>query len=186
MNIVVTGKGGQGTVLLTRVATLAAQCDGRRGICTETLGMAQRGASVISFIRIGSYISPLIRQGTADVAFSLLESETARAISYLAPRGVAFVNAEAYYPVAELGEHVAANRIRIACAAADKEVEALGNPRGANLFLLAYAIPAISNFLTMHAIEKAVRRLLKPQILQANLAILDAGFRAGSRAIGGR
>ena len=46
-------------------------------ISSETHGMAMRGGSVVSYVRIGNYKSPLIRAGQADIILSLAEQELA-------------------------------------------------------------------------------------------------------------
>ena len=68
LDSLVTGVGGQGVVLASDIigeAALAAGFDVKK---TDTLGMAQRGGSVISHVRIGPKVwSPLIREGTVDL-----------------------------------------------------------------------------------------------------------------------
>ena len=67
-NVLLCGVGGQGTVLASRLIALAAMEKGMEARGAETIGMAQRGGSVVSHVRIGEEIySPLIPHGGADV-----------------------------------------------------------------------------------------------------------------------
>ncbi|MEE4609050.1 MAG: 2-oxoacid:acceptor oxidoreductase family protein [Desulfobacteraceae bacterium] len=64
--IVISGLGGQGVLFVTRLLAEAA-IDARLPVFTsETHGMAQRGGTVVSHLKIGAYASPLIRPGQAD------------------------------------------------------------------------------------------------------------------------
>ena len=67
-NIILCGVGGQGTVLASKLISYAAMAKGEAVRSAETIGMAQRGGSVTSHIRIGEgAFSPLIPKGKADV-----------------------------------------------------------------------------------------------------------------------
>ena len=66
-NCLLCGVGGQGTVLASRIIAAAAMAKGLHAKTAETIGMAQRGGSVVSHVRIGEEIaSPMIPYGTAD------------------------------------------------------------------------------------------------------------------------
>ena len=60
-NIILCGVGGQGTILASRLIAAAAMEKNLPVRTAETIGMAQRGGSVFSHIRIGEGVSsPLI------------------------------------------------------------------------------------------------------------------------------
>ena len=92
LNIMLTGVGGQGTVLAAKVLAQAALSKGWQVRTAETIGMAQRGGSVISHVRMGSdgeeVYSPLLTKGTADLIIAFEPGEAARVVPYLAPDGV--------------------------------------------------------------------------------------------------
>lgn len=73
--IVICGRGGQGVLFLTRLLDEVALFRGNNVISSETHGMAMRGGSVVSYIKIGDFNSPLIRAGRADILIALSESE---------------------------------------------------------------------------------------------------------------
>ena len=64
--IIVSGLGGQGALTLTRLLAEAAAAMGLSVITSETHGMAQRGGTVISMIKVGPFRGPLIPAGEAD------------------------------------------------------------------------------------------------------------------------
>lgn len=78
-NIVLCGVGGQGTVLASKLIAAAAMKKNLSVMSAETIGMAQRGGSVFSHIRIGEGIhSPMIAEGTADVILGFEPGEAVR------------------------------------------------------------------------------------------------------------
>ena len=64
--IVISGVGGQGVLFVTRLLAEAAILRGHAVFTTETHGMAQRGGTVLSHLKIGDFASPMIRPGQAD------------------------------------------------------------------------------------------------------------------------
>jgi indolepyruvate ferredoxin oxidoreductase beta subunit len=93
LDIVFSGVGGQGIVVLSDIYCEAAMLDGFDVAKAEIHGMAQRGGSIVAYTRIGSKVeSPLIETGKADaiVGFEILE--TARALPMLKKNGTVIVN----------------------------------------------------------------------------------------------
>ena len=75
VQIIICGRGGQGILFLTRLLDEVALNLGQNVISSETHGMAMRGGSVVSYVKIGNFNSPLIRSGQGDVLLALSESE---------------------------------------------------------------------------------------------------------------
>lgn len=99
-NILLCGVGGQGTVLASKLIAFAAMEKGLQVRTAETIGMAQRGGSVVSHVRIGEEIhSPLLPKGSADVIIAFEPAEAVRCISYLKKGGTVIVNKKAVRPV---------------------------------------------------------------------------------------
>ncbi len=93
LDIVFSGVGGQGVVVLSDIFCEAAMVDGFDVAKAEIHGMAQRGGSIVAYARIGNKVdSPLIETGKADaiVGFEILE--TARALPMLKKNGDIIVN----------------------------------------------------------------------------------------------
>lgn len=100
LDILLTGVGGQGTVLASRVLAEAALRSGLAVKTSETIGMAQREGSVVSHVRLGAQVySPLISKGQADLLVSLEPAEAVRNLAFLHPSGRLLVSAEEVIPV---------------------------------------------------------------------------------------
>ncbi|MDD3244082.1 MAG: indolepyruvate oxidoreductase subunit beta, partial [Eubacteriales bacterium] len=90
-NILIVGVGGQGTLLASKILGAVASLTGRDVKVSEVHGMAQRGGSVVTHVRIGDRVhSPLVEVGTADIIISFEQMEAARYIQY-ARRGALIV-----------------------------------------------------------------------------------------------
>ena len=87
-NYLIAGIGGQGTVLASKLLATAAMKCGYEARTAETIGMAQRGGSVVSHVRIGEGIySPLIPLGGADILIGFDPAEAVRQLPYLSGQG---------------------------------------------------------------------------------------------------
>jgi len=87
-NIVIAGVGGQGVLLASKVLSESALACGLDVKQNEVHGMAQRGGSVISFVRMGDQVySPVVMPGSADLLISFEPLEALRYLHYLKPGG---------------------------------------------------------------------------------------------------
>ncbi len=101
-DILICGVGGQGTVLASKIIAAAAAEEGNTVHSAETIGMAQRGGSVTSHVRIGDEaFSPLIPDGSADLIIAFEPAEAVRNLHYLKDDGAAVVNICPVKPVTE-------------------------------------------------------------------------------------
>ena len=101
-DILICGVGGQGTVLASKLIAAAAMNCGNTVHSAETIGMAQRGGSVTSHVRIGdTAFSPLIPKGTADILLAFEPAEAVRNLSYLKKDGAVIVNSNPVKPTTE-------------------------------------------------------------------------------------
>ncbi len=101
-DVLICGVGGQGTVLTSKILAASAMREGNTVHSAETIGMAQRGGSVTSHVRIGvDAYSPLIPFGGADLMLAFEPSEAVRNLKYLKPGGIAVVNVCPTKPVTE-------------------------------------------------------------------------------------
>ena len=88
-NCLLCGVGGQGVVLASRLIAYAAMEKGNFVRTAETIGMAQRGGSVVSHVRIGEEIySPQVPVGSADVILAFEPGEAVRCLPYLKKDGL--------------------------------------------------------------------------------------------------
>ena len=92
-NILITGVGGQGVILMSELLGNSAVKDGLKIRGSEVLGMAVRGGSVTSNIRIGDEVyGPLIPMGKCDTLIAMEPSEALRNVSYLSKSSVVILN----------------------------------------------------------------------------------------------
>ncbi|MBN1521295.1 MAG: indolepyruvate oxidoreductase subunit beta [Candidatus Aureabacteria bacterium] len=106
MDIVICGVGGQGVVLASNVLATAALLEGFDVKASEVHGMAQRGGSVLSQVRIGEKVySPMIPKKSAHIVLSFEEMEVLRYLDLCRDGATAIVNRERIIPLSvELGE----------------------------------------------------------------------------------
>ena len=99
LDVVITGVGGQGTILASRIIAKAAMDAGWQVRTSETIGMAQREGCVISHVRIGNDLTgALIPDGVADVILSFELAEAVRGLSKLKRGGKAIINQDIIVP----------------------------------------------------------------------------------------
>lgn len=92
-NIMIVGVGGQGTLLTSRIIGKAALSAGLDVKISEVHGMAQRGGSVVTFVRFGEQVSePVVEEGQADVIIAFERLEALRYAHFLKKDGILVVN----------------------------------------------------------------------------------------------
>lgn len=93
LNIMVVGVGGQGTLLTSRIIGKTALNAGYDVKLSEVHGMAQRGGSVVTFVRFGSDVKePVVEEGNADIIISFERLEALRYAHYLKKGGKIILN----------------------------------------------------------------------------------------------
>ena len=92
-NIMIVGVGGQGTLLTSRILGNLAIGGGYDVKLSEVHGMAQRGGSVVTFVRYGEEVAePIVEEGQADVLIAFEKLEALRYLHFLKEDGVVIVN----------------------------------------------------------------------------------------------
>ena len=194
-NVLLTGVGGQGTVLAAKVLAQAAQAKGWQVRTAETIGMAQRGGSVVSHVRMGDngeeVIAPLVAKGTADMIIAFEPAEAARVLPYLAPDGVmvsattsiqpitAALSSEPYLAettIASLDERLnvrAGEPARFVLVDDEAVLSQVGNRKALNTVLLAFALKTGHLPLSLDDLRDAIRACVKPRFVELNLAAID-------------
>lgn len=99
INIIICGVGGQGVVLVSELLGNAAVIGGVAVKGSEVLGMAQRGGSVFSNLRLGGdVIAPMTPEGKCDVIIAVEPSEALRNIQYISKNSVVVLNTTTVLP----------------------------------------------------------------------------------------
>jgi indolepyruvate ferredoxin oxidoreductase beta subunit len=103
LNIIITGVGGQGNVLLSQLAGKALVRNGYHATIGETYGASQRGGAVMSHLRVSreKQYGPLIAQGQADIVLGLEPLEAMRVLAqYGNPDVIVVSNSRPIFPPA--------------------------------------------------------------------------------------
>lgn len=184
-NILLCGVGGQGTVLASKLIAATAMKKGLSVMSAETIGMAQRGGSVFSHIRIGDNLhSPMIAAGTADILIGFEPGETVRMLPYLKKDGQVIVSSHAIIPVtavlssgsydpeamlAYLKQTVA----HLLVIDTEEACLALGSSKVLNILLLGAAIESGALGLTETEIKDAIKERLPERFHELNFRALN-------------
>ena len=99
-NIMIVGVGGQGTLLTSRILGGIMLDAGYDVKLSEVHGMAQRGGSVVTFVRYGEEVAePIVEEGQADVLIAFETLEALRYAHFLKKDGVLIVNEQRIDPI---------------------------------------------------------------------------------------
>lgn len=99
-NVMIVGVGGQGTLLASRILGNVVIEEGYDVKMSEVHGMAQRGGSVVTYVKYGKKVySPIISEGEADIILSFEELEAYRYLPFLKKDGTMIVNAQQIDPM---------------------------------------------------------------------------------------
>lgn len=184
-NIVLCGVGGQGTILASKLISAAAMAQGLPVKSAETIGMAQRGGSVFSHIRMGEdAVCPMIAKGTADIILGFEPGETVRMLPYLRQGGLVVVSKRAVMPVTaalagsnyngeEMVTYLRSVVDRLMVVDTDKACQELGSAKIVNLLLLGAAAASGELGLSVEDIRQAVIDRVPKKFHQLNFSALD-------------
>jgi indolepyruvate ferredoxin oxidoreductase, beta subunit len=164
VELVLCGRGGQGIVFLTRQIGEIASAKGLDVISSETHGMAVRGGSINSHLRIGRFYSSLIRQAHADFLLSLDGSETFNNLHFLKPDGLLVENSA-------LPEELRIKRVDATRLARD-----LGRVQLENVVLLGFAATVDGFPISVEEIRTHLNKDNRDAIRTMNLKALEAGI----------
>lgn len=186
LDILMVGVGGQGNVLASDILGEVAIAAGYDVKKTDTLGMAQRGGSVVSQVRMANQVwSPMIREGEVDILVALEKLEAVRWSHYLETGGVAIVNNLAVPPLSvSLGTHrypsdrevkdILRQRTgRVYFIDGTDKAKELGDVRTLNMFMLG----CVSSFvpIDVQIWKDCISQRLPSNILKINMSAFDKG-----------
>jgi indolepyruvate ferredoxin oxidoreductase beta subunit len=176
----IVGVGGQGTILASRLIGIAAQNRGLDVRGSETIGMAQRGGSVVSHVRLGHDIdSPLISRKGADVILAFEPCEAVRALPYLKPDGVMIACDRAVQPAAgydaALMLRYLESAVRRLHVLSGEEINERCGERCLNVAILGAAISRGALPFSLEDIERALGERFDARRAEPNRAALRFG-----------
>lgn len=186
-SIMIVGVGGQGTLLASRILGNVVIEEGYDVKVSEVHGMAQRGGSVVTYVKYGEKVySPIISEGEADIILSFEELEAYRYLPYLKKGGTLIVNAQeidpmpvitgaAKYPeeIVQKLKNKADGVIAVDALALANEA---GNSKAVNVVLLG--VLAKSSDIAEEKWLEAVKKTVPPKFLVVNLKAFALGYHA--------
>lgn len=190
--VVISGVGGQGTLLASRLLAMASISAGLNVKIGETYGMAQRGGPVMGHIQIGGMAhNPQIRKGEADVLVGFEPAEaTRRGVTFLKDGGLALVNTRVTAPVevisgmvpypdrGELMGLLGKVAGRVVSFDATSLAEEAGDPIATNVVMLGALTESGLLPFGEETVLSTLRDSLRPRFLELNMRAFDLGRKA--------
>jgi len=190
VQMIISGVGGQGVLLLTRVFSEVALKDGYSIIGSEDHGMSQRGGSVITHLKIGDFDSPLVKKGNADILLSLEKDEAYKTLHYLKPStngqkgGLCFINApNPDFMDPQIRSYLQEKGIEVYIFGADQLAKGMGSIQSVNIAMIGLA-SAHPRFPFPHEkLRGAIERVTPPRFKDLSLKIFDKAFSEGRKLV---
>lgn len=183
-NIMIVGVGGQGTLLTSRILGKLATRAGYDVKLSEVHGMAQRGGSVVTFVRYGDNVAePIVEEGQADVLIAFERLEALRYIHFLKKDGSVIVNDWRIDPitvvtgVAQYPENIIdtlKEKRNTIVVEATEEAKKLGAPRTFNVIVLG----AAAKYMGFDKEEwlNVIETTVPPKTIEINKKAFEIGY----------
>ncbi len=183
-NIMIVGVGGQGTLLTSRILGGIMMQAGYDVKLSEVHGMAQRGGSVVTFVRYGEKVSePIVEEGQADVLIAFEQLEALRYAHFLKKDGSLIVNDQRIDPItvvtgaAQYPENIIENLAKtyqVHSVDAMAEALKLGNSKVFNIIVLGLA----AKFMDFKKEEwlQVIENTVPPKTVEINKKAFLVGF----------
>ena len=183
-NIMIVGVGGQGTLLTSRILGGIAMQAGFDVKLSEVHGMAQRGGSVVTFVRYGEKVAePIVEEGCADVIIAFERLEAKRYAHFLKKDGVMIINDQridpitvvtgvATYPEGIIEELQKDNKVFTVNAM--EEAKKLGNSKVFNIIVLGIAAKHMDY--TKEQWLTVIENTVPPKTVEINKKAFEIGY----------
>lgn len=183
-NIMIVGVGGQGTLLASRILGGITRQAGFDVKISEVHGMAQRGGSVVTYVRYGDQVvEPIVEEGCADVLIAFERLEALRYAHFLKKDGVIIVNDQRMDPMpvavgmAEYPENIIENlkeKYRVVSVDAQALALQIGNARVFNTVIIGVAAKRM-DFAKEDWI-RVIEETVPPKTVEINKKAFEAGY----------
>lgn len=187
-NIRLSGVGGQGIIKVSIIIGEAAIRNGLNAVMSEIHGMAQRGGSVTTEVKIGDAFSPLIRRGEADLLIGFEPLEVFRNLEICSEKTDIVINTRKIIPfTVSIGQakypetDVFLSSIRKSVKAiyfidADKIAQEAGNQIYQNMVMLGVAASIEGFPLDKASLIDSMRANLPSRFINQNIEAFEKGF----------
>jgi indolepyruvate ferredoxin oxidoreductase beta subunit len=190
VQMIISGVGGQGVLLLTRVFSEVALNDGYPIIGSEDHGMSQRGGSVITHLKIGDFDSPLVKKGNADILLTLEKNEAYKTLHYLKPStegqkgGLCFINAaNPDFMDPQIGDYLEEKGIEVYVFGADRLAKEMGSVQSVNIAMIGFASAHRRFPFSQEKLKGAIERVTPPRFKDLSLRVYDRALSEGRKLI---
>ncbi len=179
-NILICGVGGQGIVLTSKLIAATAMEHDIPVMSAETIGMAQKGGSVFSFLRLGDDIyCPMFPEKTADIIIGFEPAEAVRMLPYLRDGGQVVVHTHPIMPVTatlsgsdytgnEMLDYLQRNVENVVLVDGNRAIEEIGSPKVLNMVMLGAAVRNGVLPFSVDDIEDTMKKTVRPQFVELN------------------
>lgn len=186
-SIMIVGVGGQGTLLTSRILGGITQDAGYDVKLSEVHGMAQRGGSVVTFVRYGERVAePIVEEGQADILIAFERLEALRYAHFLKKDSVLIVNDWRIDPItvvtgtAGYPENIIENlgkRYKLYAMNAMEEAIKLGNSKAFNVIVLGMAAKHMD--FAKEDWLKVIEKTVPPKTVEINQKAFLVGYERG-------
>ena len=183
INFVLSGLGGQGILFMTKIIAKTALRKGYRVMGAETHGMAQRGGSVISHLRLGDVGSSLIKPASAHFLLALEENEAYRNLPFLAQNGHLYSDTVLDdFPTGRVKAYLDKMAIQYHALPAGKIALNLGAPVSSNLAMIGFFAAFHEKPFTAVDFRETIAHISPEQFRDINLLVFEKGLSYGTDA----
>ena len=184
VNIMIVGVGGQGTLLASRILGNITTSAGYDVKISEVHGMAQRGGSVVTFVRYGENVAePIVEEGQADILIAFERLEAMRYAHFLKKDGTIIINDQRIDPMTvvtgamEYPENIIENlsaKYNVISVNAMAEAEKMGNTRVFNTIILGVTETKME--FAKEAWVETIKNIVPPKTVDLNLKAFELGY----------
>ncbi|AGC67799.1 indolepyruvate oxidoreductase subunit IorB [Thermoclostridium stercorarium subsp. stercorarium DSM 8532] len=185
VSFLIVGVGGQGTLLTSRVIGAAAVKAGYDVKVSEVHGMAQRGGSVVTYVKTGEKVnSPVIEKGEADILLCFEKLEALRWLDFAKKDGVIIVNDQRIDPMPVITgkekypdniiQQLKAARRNVYAIDALETAKELGNIKALNIVMVGFL--ARKTGIPKETWHEAIRENVRASFVDLNIRAFDAGY----------
>lgn len=184
-NILIVGVGGQGTLLASRALGKLADVLGLDCKLSEVHGMAQRGGSVVTHVKMADKVySPILVEGDADIIIAFEKLEAIRYYNFLKKNGIMLINDQEICPMpvvigdrkypTNIYEELSAKNIQYSVIDALGIAESCGNVKTVNTVMLGVFAKKMN--ISFENIKNALIAVIPQKVLAVNLLALEKGY----------
>ena len=190
VQMIISGVGGQGVLLVTRIFSEFALRQGFPIIGSEDHGMSQRGGSVLTHLKIGPFNSPLVKKGGADILLSFEKDEALKTLPFLRPAtsdqtgGLCFINApDPDYMDSQIKASLGEKGIETWVFGASHMAKEMGSVQSANIALIGFATAHPRFPFPYDQLKESIERVTLQKFREISLKIFERGFSEGQKSI---